>query len=450
MMDGSPKQDKSEFDYLEDSVSFLVEENQFYEMRIREQLPFLIQSTLIKSLLGTFYTEQAFTASCQANNLTFSSNQFLVIILSIKSFDPEKISGSLVDLEKPSNEDPVVLAYYITGSILQDLMSKSSDCYHCYYDEHEFLIVSLKGTDIQPNVLIQTIKDSVLECETLAFNQYHISSSFYISGIYVGSKGIHEAYLESMWGIEQMEGFLFADRIMCAADLATEALTGDISSNQIYSSSRRRQLSNFVFSGNIESADETLISALSDGIARLDPSFSNIKLHGIALLDYLLSNLDIPRQDHTPDDFISLIGAIRDSKNLDEFELLMHHAFELLYQRHLLSATPTDSNRLGDEVLRYVNEHYTDPNLSVSSIADHFGVSNSYLLRVFKKSETRGVLEYIHFYRVEQAKLLLQDKNNTVSDTAQSVGYTNALALIRAFKRLEGVTPTDYRAKTYR
>ena len=99
-----------------------------------------------------------------------------------------------------------------------------------------------------------------------------------------------------------------------------------------------------------------------------------------------------------------------------------------------------------DAVMHYIGEHYADPNLSVAAICDHFSVSSSYLLKLFKRCGESGVLDCIHQQRVSAAKERLRETSATVSQIAEQVGYTNALALIRAFKRLEGVTPTAYRS----
>jgi AraC-like DNA-binding protein len=104
-----------------------------------------------------------------------------------------------------------------------------------------------------------------------------------------------------------------------------------------------------------------------------------------------------------------------------------------------------DGIPLHAEIVRYINENYANPNLCVTSIADHFAFSKSYLLRVFKKGENCGILDYIHQRRVDEAKILLRETRSGINSIAAKIGYTNSLTMIRAFKRLEGVTPTVYR-----
>ncbi len=98
-----------------------------------------------------------------------------------------------------------------------------------------------------------------------------------------------------------------------------------------------------------------------------------------------------------------------------------------------------------DAIRRSIDARFRDPMLSVSLIADDFHISQSYLLRLFKKELGVGVLEYISQQRVEEAKQLLKETKDTVSVIAEKVGYTNSLALIRAFRKQENLTPTEYR-----
>ena len=90
-------------------------------------------------------------------------------------------------------------------------------------------------------------------------------------------------------------------------------------------------------------------------------------------------------------------------------------------------------------------EHYTSADLSVALVAGELKVSTSFLSRVFRKKYEMSVLDYIHRQRVNAAKVFIRESGSTLETIAGRVGYMNALALIRAFKRCEGCTPTEYR-----
>ena len=106
-----------------------------------------------------------------------------------------------------------------------------------------------------------------------------------------------------------------------------------------------------------------------------------------------------------------------------------------------------DKNTLWAETVRqYIEENFQNPSLNASMIADHLGLSLSALSRRFKAAAGHGVLDEIHLVRLREAKELLKG-GLTVRETAEKTGYIESRAMIRAFKRYEGITPGQYVGK---
>lgn len=97
------------------------------------------------------------------------------------------------------------------------------------------------------------------------------------------------------------------------------------------------------------------------------------------------------------------------------------------------------------EVQAYIESHFQDANLNVSTIADEFHLSLSYLSKIFKEVAGRNVLDYINCTRVEYAKKLLRETHQSVKTIAENAGFYNANTLIRCLKKYEGMTPGQYR-----
>ncbi len=114
-------------------------------------------------------------------------------------------------------------------------------------------------------------------------------------------------------------------------------------------------------------------------------------------------------------------------------------------QRAAWQGEAAETKNLADQVAEYIEEHYTDKLLSGGMLADQFGLSQSNLTQKFKRKKDIGVMEYIDYVRLENAKKLLE-AGCTVNETADKVGYYNTRPLIRIFRDIEGITPAEYRS----
>ena len=108
----------------------------------------------------------------------------------------------------------------------------------------------------------------------------------------------------------------------------------------------------------------------------------------------------------------------------------------------------SEAGRVG-EIKQYICQHSANSLLSVSSIAEAFGMSANSLSQLFSRKAEGGVLDYIHEVRMEKAgELLHSGKNLTIQEVAAQVGYTSILTFNRKFKACYHQTPSEYRRKT--
>ena len=99
-----------------------------------------------------------------------------------------------------------------------------------------------------------------------------------------------------------------------------------------------------------------------------------------------------------------------------------------------------------ESISDYIEEHHADPNLTVASIAEHFGIHPANISRIFNDSEN-SILDLIHGARIRHAQSLLCSTNDSVRSIALAVGYTNEQTFFRTFKKYVGVSPTNYRSE---
>lgn len=94
-----------------------------------------------------------------------------------------------------------------------------------------------------------------------------------------------------------------------------------------------------------------------------------------------------------------------------------------------------------ERIAAYIDEHYTDPNLNITAIAEVMGVSSKTVSTRFRQATGEGILDYIAKVRVEHAKHIARDQQLSVERISEMVGYTSVKTFRRAFAKVEGATP---------
>ncbi len=98
-----------------------------------------------------------------------------------------------------------------------------------------------------------------------------------------------------------------------------------------------------------------------------------------------------------------------------------------------------------ESIVKYVEEHCCDNDISVALICEEFGIHKNTLTHMFKKEFAMTYKDYIIKLRIEKAKELLRNKDLTITQISEQVGYINISSFIRLFKELTGTTPNTYR-----
>jgi AraC-like DNA-binding protein len=104
-----------------------------------------------------------------------------------------------------------------------------------------------------------------------------------------------------------------------------------------------------------------------------------------------------------------------------------------------------ESYHLAAQVREYIAEHYANPDLSLSHVSDAFEMNQKTLSRIFKEEFGEKFVDYLAKVRVERAKRLLSETSEPIQLIAEKIGYLYPMSFIRVFKKVEGITPGDYR-----
>lgn len=101
--------------------------------------------------------------------------------------------------------------------------------------------------------------------------------------------------------------------------------------------------------------------------------------------------------------------------------------------------------QLREQILEFLDGEYSNPALSLTLIADHFHVSPKYISDFIKNSTGKNYVDFIQENRLSKARDLMKQRNYTLQQISEKVGYLSANTFYKSFKRYYGISPSAYR-----
>ena len=98
-------------------------------------------------------------------------------------------------------------------------------------------------------------------------------------------------------------------------------------------------------------------------------------------------------------------------------------------------------------IVRYIEQHYMDPNLTANEVAGVAGVDKTHLSRVFREHTGETYIEYLSRVRLERAMVLLTDTDMPVQEIVEAVGYYDHSSFRRKFKARYGISIQELRQR---
>ncbi len=97
-----------------------------------------------------------------------------------------------------------------------------------------------------------------------------------------------------------------------------------------------------------------------------------------------------------------------------------------------------------ERAMQYFHEHYME-HIGIEEYARSRGMSVSWFLRCFKQYSRQSPMQYITAVRLNNAVNLLENTNYNVAEVAAMTGYENPLYFSRIFRKVKGISPSQYR-----
>lgn len=181
---------------------------------------------------------------------------------------------------------------------------------------------------------------------------------------------------------------------------------------------------------NINHIPIVLVTALND-------TQSNVEGLNVGAAAYLTKPFDVTLLKTTVD---NIIKSRQRLKNVYEGK-------QTVERRIPKTELQTPDERLMKRVMKIVEQHIFDHNLSVELLASEVGISRVHLNRKLKELTNQTTTDFIKNIRLKRAAELLSQKKHSIAEVADMVGFQNANNFSTAFRKLYGMSPREYMSK---
>lgn len=145
-----------------------------------------------------------------------------------------------------------------------------------------------------------------------------------------------------------------------------------------------------------------------------------------------------------------LFDAARDKNHGWELLVLagLFDFYGTVIQKNFCEDSHTDNSSYQKAVqvklaLEYIAENYQRP-ITLDDLAKISGLSAKYFCRYFNSIVHRTPIDYLNYYRIERACILLEQGNQSVTEVAYACGYNDSSYFVRSFKKYKNITPNQY------
>lgn len=188
-----------------------------------------------------------------------------------------------------------------------------------------------------------------------------------------------------------------------------------------------------------------MLEEMTDGLIAMKNILPNqvkdlyYKLFGVVREAY--RTLQIQAMDNGESDN-SLWGYISSCESVYELQELLKERISFFFSS---AGSPGEENSTIYLIKQFIADRYQNEALSVKDISDHVMLSSSYVCTLFKNDTGMTLNQYLTEYRIERAKKLLADPRYKIIDISAKVGYSDGNYFGKIFKRVCGMSPSEYR-----
>lgn len=219
-----------------------------------------------------------------------------------------------------------------------------------------------------------------------------------------------------------------------------------------YDDSLEKEITSCIEFGKVSKLEKILIDLTkqsSDGVPKVTPSvirsFKTIFIFSTAISSRaaIKGGLDYDTAMTITNSYITKIENLN---NYTDIFLFLKQMFLDFARRVAKIRSLPSSSQLVSKITKDINAHLYEK-ITPTLIAEHLNMNCTYLCTHFKKETGKTITEYIHEAKIEESKRLLATTEIPILQISTQLGFSSQNYFQTVFKKITGMTPTQYRNK---
>ncbi len=392
--------------------------NHKLEETLAQQKPYLLETFLSQLLNGVFSTEEDAVAVAGSIDAAPPGQPMCVVLF---HFAVTGLAGDTMESQFAANCKAVIRL---------SINAREKGALHMNRSDEDYVLLMVgERLEERINELAQLIRSNL---------PANINSMLFI---YVGNTVRQFTEVVRSW--DNASSMIYIRPSPAEAPVLTYTEGENAKASVFYPQDIQRRLINGIMNAD-EREVANLLSLLKERNLRGSDQPAYLRqLFVDSLLNTLLQTCTMANL--SPENADSFRASVHDIMSLPIDQQLTEIDATISQLCHAIAQSRNAKPRLMDEIMAYLQKHYMDADLSLTTVADHFHISESYLSYTFKAISGVNFFSCVETMRMDKAKELLRQTDEKIIDIAAKVGYASGNSFCRAFKRRTGSSATTYR-----
>lgn len=414
------EQCENEFDFVQGSISSMAKDNNDLRSSIKRQLPMLRAAFFDKLLHGSYIKIEEMYTNMSYLDIDLTGKYYVVMVVKNYLLDDINSIQNIVYIEGVSIH---------TVALLNQIEKMRG--YVQYIDQSKFAVLLFFNQD-DKNSCINSIQNLITELNKYSQTEKEMDLIYGIGNLYDEIDGITYSYTEA---IQSLYYSYLGKKSNWFHELPKSC------GIYYYPTELEIKFIHTVKNCEKKEANRILKDIYYENFIRKSLTADMLSQLVSDIVGTILKIID---QVNYPANMEQVLYNVNSKSNLqDYYEKIIDTVEEIC--DYIKEKKSNYRGKLNEDINAYIEKHLTNHELSLNTVAEVFGLTLTYLSKLFKEETGENFSTYVERKRVDYACMLIKENTLQVHEIADRVGYTNDTTFRRAFKRILGLSPREYK-----